>query len=68
MHDFAIDNCLVCTNPVMNCIRGVCTCSNLNLSPLLVGWNKTAFISESLEFLVDTLFFDAALSLDKGGF
>jgi hypothetical protein len=65
VHDLAIDDSLVCTNTVIYCISGICACSNLDLSPLLVGWDKASFIGKSLELLVDTLFFDAALSLDE---
>ena len=65
VHDLSINNSLMRTNTVIHCVRGVCACSNLDLSPLLVSRDKASFVGESLELLVDTLFFNAALSLDE---
>jgi hypothetical protein len=65
VHDLAIDNRLVCTNTVVDCVCRVGACSNLNFSPLLVGGDKAALVGEPLELLVDALLFDAAFSLDE---
>lgn len=65
VHDLAIDNCLVYTHTVVDCVCRVCACSNLNFSPLLVGGDKAALLCEPLELLVDALLFNAPFSLDE---
>lgn len=55
------------TNPVVGRVCGVRRSCDLDLTPLTVGRGVVACGCAFLELLVDSLLFNAALSLDQGG-
>ena len=65
LHELAIDDDLVGADTVALCIRWVCGLRNLHLSPLTICGHKLSLLREPLEFLVYTLFLDAAFPLDE---
>ena len=65
MHDLAVDKNLMSANSVVLRIRRVSACRNLNLAPLTVRRDELSLRCEFLEFLVDTLLLNTALSLDE---
>lgn len=68
MHNFAINEHLISSDPVADLICGICSSRDLDLTPLLVGRNELSLGCEILKLLVDTLLLDATLSLDKWRF
>jgi hypothetical protein len=65
MHDLAINEHLVCTDPVANCIGRICAGGNLNLAPLTIGRDQLSLSREVPELFVDALLFNAALPLNE---
>lgn len=68
VHNLAINENLVSTNSVALLIRGIRGSSDLDFAPLTVGRHKLSLGCETLELLVDTLFLNAAHSLNKRRF
>jgi len=66
MHNLAIDDDLISTDPVALGIRGVRRRGDLDLAPLTIGGHDFAFCCAILELLVDALFIDTSLTLDQG--
>lgn len=67
VHQLAVNDLLVSADTIALRIRGIRGRCNLDLSPLAVGGHNHAVGHELLEALVDTLLFDTAFALDKGG-
>jgi hypothetical protein len=65
VHDFAINEHLISTDPVAKLICWISSSRNLNLTPLLVGRNELPLRGKILELLVDALFLDASFSLNE---
>lgn len=66
MHQLAVNENLVRPDAVTHRISWIGGRCDLNLTPLLVRRDCFALRCEALKFLIDALFFDAALALNKG--
>lgn len=66
VHNLAINKHLVSTDSVAHSICGIRSSRYLNLTPLLVGGDKLPLSRKVLELLVNTLFLNATLTLNKG--
>lgn len=67
LHQFSINDDLVRANPIPDRVSGIPGSRDLDLVPFFVGWHQTAGQSTLLELFVDTLIFDASLTLNQGG-
>jgi hypothetical protein len=67
MHELTVDEHLMSPNSVIYGICWVRTGGDLDLAPLTIGRYNLSLGCESLEFLVDPLLLNTALSLNKFG-